>query len=73
MALFGLTELFIIETSLFTFMDGQPITRDIVRFRAEHEYEIYDIAEYGRRPYDGALGLAFVKRHGLLRTTNGWD
>jgi FkbM family methyltransferase len=73
--LFGLTEVFIIETSLFSFMDGQPIMREVIQFMAEHEYEIYDMFEFGRRPYDGALGqvdLAFVKRNGSLRVNNRW-
>jgi FkbM family methyltransferase len=73
--LFGITELFVIETALFPFMVGQPTTREIVSFMADRGYELYDVTEFLRRPYDGALGqvdLAFAKRDGFLRSTNRW-
>lgn len=73
--LFGQTELFIIETALFSFINGWPITREVISFMADRSYEIYDITEFLRRPYDGALGavdIAFVKKHGLLRSSNRW-
>ena len=73
--LFGTTELFIIETSLFSFINGSPITREVISFMADRSYEIYDITEFLRRPYDAALGsvdIAFVKGHGLLRSSNRW-
>jgi FkbM family methyltransferase len=68
--LFGKTEVFILETSLFQFMEKMPITRQIIDFMAERGYELYDITEYSRRPHDGALGqvdLAFVKAKGMFR------
>jgi hypothetical protein len=37
--------------------------------------EIYDITQFLRRPYDGALGqvdIAFVKAHGFFRSNNQW-
>ena len=74
--LFGKTELFIIETALFSFMNGWPIAREMISFMADRSYEIYDITEFLRRPYDGALGavdIAFVKEHGPLRSSNRWD
>jgi FkbM family methyltransferase len=74
--LFGITEAFVIETSLFSFMEGQPMTRDVISFMADRGYEIYDITEFLRRPYDGALGeldIAFVKRDGLLRPNDRWN
>jgi FkbM family methyltransferase len=74
--LFGKTELFIIETSLFSFMDRQPITREVISFMADRGYEIYDVTESVRRPSDGALGqidIAFAKAHGLLRSHNRWN
>jgi FkbM family methyltransferase len=75
-SLFGRTELFILETSLFPFLPNQPLTREVIAFMAERDYELYDITEYLRRPYDGALGqvdLAFVKRHGFFRASNRWS
>ncbi len=73
--LFGKTEVFILETSLFSFMPNQPLTREVISFLAEKQYEIYDITEFLRRPSDGALGsidFAFVKREGIFRQNSLW-
>ena len=73
--LFGKTELFILEASLFQFMPKQPILREVVSFMAAKGYELYDIPGRCRRPCDGALGqadLAFVKAHGMFRKTADW-
>ena len=74
-SLFGRTEVFILETSLFSFKPRSPITRQCISFMADREYELYDITEYLRRPLDGALGqidIAFVKRHGMFRRDGRW-
>jgi FkbM family methyltransferase len=76
-SLFGKTELFILEVSLFPFDDvpGMPIFREVVEFMGERGYEIYDIPGFLRRPFDGALGqvdLAFARRDGLFRRSNQW-
>ncbi|MDD5350416.1 MAG: FkbM family methyltransferase [Chthoniobacteraceae bacterium] len=74
-SLFGRTELFILETSLFSFMPGQPVTREVIAYFAERGYELYDIPGYLRRPSDGALGqidLAFVKANGHFRASAAW-
>jgi FkbM family methyltransferase len=76
-SLFGNTELFIMEVSLFSFddMPGMPIFREVIEFMGERGYEIYDIPGYLRRPFDGALGqvdLAFARREGILRQSNKW-
>lgn len=71
---FGMTEVYILETSLFQFMPRMPLTRDAIFFLAERGYELYDITEYLRRPHDGALGqvdLAFVKCKGMFRGEGG--
>jgi FkbM family methyltransferase len=73
--LFGTTELFIIETSLFSF-SGCPITREVISFMADRSYEIYNFTQFLWRPYDDALGqidVAFVKAHGFLRSSNRWS
>jgi len=74
-SLFGRTELFILETSLYEFMQSMPLAKDCISFMSSKGYEIYDIAEYFRRPLDGALGqidFAFAKREGVLRKSNDW-
>jgi FkbM family methyltransferase len=74
-SLFGTTELFILEVSLFCFIEGTPLLREVVTFMGDRGYEIYDIPGYLRRPFDGALGqvdLAFAKNGGILRHSHGW-
>ena len=74
--LFGRTELFIVETLLYEFLPGMPLTRQVIAFLAERGYEIYDVAEWHRRPRDGALAqidFAFVRRDGPFRTSHAWD
>jgi FkbM family methyltransferase len=72
---FGRTEVFVLETSLFRFMPRQPITREVISFMFDRGYELFDITEYLRRPYDGALAqvdLAFVKADGRFRAETKW-
>jgi FkbM family methyltransferase len=72
---FGRTELFIIETSLFSFLPSQPVMREVILFMSERGYEVYDITGYLRRPCDAALGqvdLAFVKADGRFRAQTRW-
>jgi FkbM family methyltransferase len=74
--LFGITEVFIIETMLLSLISGWPITREVISFMADRCYEVYDITEFVRRPYDGALtqiDIAFVKRDGFSRLSKRWD
>jgi FkbM family methyltransferase len=73
--LFGATEVFILEVSLFEFMKGQPIFHEVVAFMAERGYGVYDVPGFLRRPRDGALGqvdLCFVKLDGILRRDRRW-
>ena len=76
-SLFGRTELFILETSLFQFAGGSnPTTRDIITFMSSANYDLYDITDFLRRPFDGALGqidLAFARSDGFLRRSKAWQ
>ncbi len=74
--LFGKTEIFIIEVSLFKFNKLTPDFLEIIKFLDSKNYVIYDITGFLRRPYDGALAqidLCFVKKDSFLRDTNKWD
>ena len=76
--LFGKTEAFILEVSLFSFSDvpGMPIFSDIVNFMLERDYVVYDFPGFSRRPLDGALAqcdICFVKRNSFLRASNDWN
>jgi FkbM family methyltransferase len=75
-SLFGETDIFILEVSLYAFTPNTPILKDVITFMDERGYEVYDIPGYLRRPYDGALGqvdLAFAKSDGLLRQSSKWS
>lgn len=75
-SLFGKTQLFILETSLYHFHPKVPVAADCIQFMGDNGYELYDITEYLRRPLDGALGqidLAFALREGDLRRSDAWS
>lgn len=74
--LFGKTEIFILEVSLFEFIKGTPLFSDVVHFMAQKGYEVYDFPGFLRRPFDNALGqidVTFVKREGYFRYSNSWQ
>jgi FkbM family methyltransferase len=75
-SLFGTTEVFILETTIF--VGDHPIwpsTREVIEYMGVNGYEIYDITSYLRKPSDGALGqvdFAFVKADGMFRQNLEW-
>jgi FkbM family methyltransferase len=74
-SIFGQTEVFILETSLYAFLDDIPLLREVIAFMADRDYEVYDLAGQFRRPVDGALGqldVVFARRRGLLRQHDLW-
>ncbi|HEX3007040.1 MAG TPA: FkbM family methyltransferase [Bacteroidales bacterium] len=75
---FGITEVYVLEVSLFTFGDlpNFPIFSDVINFMLERDYVVYDFPGFRRRPFDMALGqcdVCFVKRNGTLRSSNRWE
>jgi len=67
------TEMIILETSLYEFMDGGPIFHDVIFSMKDLGFVVYDFIGGSIRPYDGALGqidIAFVKENGYLRNSN---
>lgn len=73
--LFGKTEVFILEVSLFEYVKGTPIFSEVISFMSERGYEVYDFPGFLRRPFDGALGqidVCFVRKNGFLRASNLW-
>jgi FkbM family methyltransferase len=64
------TELVQLETLLFPFYEGAPDAADVVSFMREAGFVVYDVADLGYRPYDGALAqldLFFVPNASELR------
>ena len=75
-SLFGETEVFIVECSLFSFLPNQPRVSEVMTFFDERGYCLYDIAGSLRRPLDGALGqldMVFVTLNGILRANSAWE
>jgi len=73
--IFGVTEVIIVEVSLFKFYNKTPTLKEIVCFMDEKGYDIYDFAGFLRRPFDGALGqvdICFANRKGFLKSSNEW-
>lgn len=73
--LFGKTEVFILEASLFKFSPNQPLLHEIIEFMTDRNYFIYDFAGFANRPLDKALGqvdICFVKEGSQLRENHGW-
>jgi FkbM family methyltransferase len=73
--LFGKTEIFILEVSLYEFSPGTPVLQEVINFMNTRGYDTYDVCGYSRRPLDGALGqvdIAFARRDGILRKSSNW-
>jgi FkbM family methyltransferase len=73
--LFGVTEVFILEVSLYRFDLNMPTFIEIVNFMDLKGYFLYDFGGFLRRPLDGSLGqfdVCFVKRDGILHKTDNW-
>jgi FkbM family methyltransferase len=74
--LLGTTECFILEVSLFSSAPNSPELFEVVEFMHRHDYEVYDICGFLRRPLDGAIGqldLAFARANGRLRRDHRWS
>ncbi len=75
-SLFGQTEVFILESSLFEFNKNQPLLIDIINYMSQRSYAIYDFAGFLNRPFDMALGqldICFVKEKSFLRKDKSWE
>ncbi len=73
--IYGVTEVIIVEVSLFKYYNKTPTLKEIVCFMDEKGYDVYDFAGFLRRPFDGALGqidICFANRNGFLKSSNKW-
>ena len=74
--LFGHTECFILEISMFKSSPGMPDFFEVVEFMHRRGYQVYDVCGFMRRPLDDALGqvdLAFVRSSGPLCRDTRWS
>lgn len=58
--LFGSTEVFILEISLFRFIQEQPVFHEASAFMANRAYLAYDFPGFHQRRYDDTLGQEMV-------------
>jgi FkbM family methyltransferase len=74
-SLIGRTELFFVEAQFFG-ADANPSgIVGLTAMMGDYGYVPYDFTWFGRRPFDGAIGLceiAFARRDGILRQYDGW-
>jgi FkbM family methyltransferase len=74
--LFGVTDVFILETSIYPFSQDLPIVHEVIDFMAKREYVLFDISGFIRRELDNALGqldLCFVKKGGPFHNDFRWN
>lgn len=67
--LWGLTEIFIVETSLYSFWRNAPSVLDVMVFFDRHGYSLFDVAGEFRSETNHTLqqiDLVFLKKHGPL-------
>jgi len=75
-SLLGKTELFFLETHFFADPSEPSSMVNLTSAMGEYGYSPYDFTWFGKRPYDGAIGLcevAFARRQGTLRSFQGWS
>jgi FkbM family methyltransferase len=73
--LFGKTDIFILEASLFRYSPNQPLLHEVIDFMVKKGYVIYDFAGFANRPLDKALGqidICFVRENSMLRKDQSW-
>lgn len=73
--LFGKTDIFILEASLFRYTSNQPLLHEIIDLMVRKGYVVYDFAGFSNRPLDMALGqldICFVLENSPLRNNQGW-
>ena len=70
-----LTEVVILETSMFGFMKSCPQFYDIIYLMKNKGFVVYDIFSGHTRPLDGTLGqvdMVFVKENGKFRKSHSY-
>jgi FkbM family methyltransferase len=69
-------EAVLLEVNFIDIHSGAPLFHEVVQFMAEHEFRLYDIGTFFRRPYDAALWQAdavFVKFASPLVSSKRWN
>jgi len=73
--MFETAEVFIIEVSVFRFMENCPRVDEVVRYMADRKFIFFDIAGMLRRPFENDMGqmdIVFVSEKSPLVGSNRW-
>ncbi len=69
-------EFCLLEVSFLDLGDGNPLAAAVINFMEESNFQMYDITQFIRRPYDKALfqiDLMFIKKDSVLISQKRWD
>ncbi len=72
----GKTELVFLEAHFFGNEEHSSALLSLLQVMDDFGYSPYDFTWFGKRPYDGAIGLseiAFARKQGFLREFQGWS
>lgn len=65
-----------LEISLILLDEGTPLAYDVMKFMDEAGFQLYDISQFMRRPFDKALyqlDVLFVKKNSAWITDKRWN
>ena len=69
-------EVCMLEISLLMLDEGAPLVLDVIKFMDEADFQLYDITQFMRRPYDKALyqiDVLFVKKNSQWVNDRRWN
>ena len=69
-------ELCMLEISLLNIGADQPLLKEMVVYMDEKNFQVYDICQLMRRPFDKALfqaDILFIKKNSDIISENRWD
>ena len=69
-------ELCMLEISLLNIGDGQPLLKEMVLFMDDKGFQVYDICQLMRRPFEKALfqmDVLFIQKNSGIIAETSWD
>ena len=69
-------EIVLLEISFLDLGDGTPLAIEVIQFMDNHNFQMYDITQFMRRPFDRALyqlDVMFIKKNSKLIAEKRWN
>ena len=69
-------EVCMLEVTLLTLGDGSPLIIELINFMDNLGFQMYDISQFIKRPFDKAMyqmDVFFVKKNSFLVTDRRWS